>query len=449
MSAIPLINSFVNIETLFSNDQERNISFLAKVYEQPLLLKEKIRKISKGFLDNNQIITGKKILLKPNWVLHNQNENDEICLRTNENLLLALVEIIIDCKPAKITIGDAPLQGCIWDKMLSSDFYKRIEDLRMRYSIPILIKDFRRVTFDPHKNNPIKERNPISDYIIFDLGNESYLEPISSVKSNFRVTNYDPDRLAESHTIGKHKYCITKELFDADVVISIPKVKTHQKTGITGALKNLVGLNGDKDFLPHHRVGGKGFGGDCYPGENIFRRISEYFLDCANRHQGKKIYWFWIYLSKIMWKLSAPKNVHHLSAGWYGNDTSWRMVMDLNKIAIYGKEDGTISHTPQRDIYSLCDGIVGGQGDGPLNPQPLPLGVVCFSNNSSITDICIGTLMGFDIQNIPLLKQASQILEPEKISITINGQQSTLEHIAELSTPTIPPPGWADYLNKL
>jgi len=448
MFGISGINNFVNIETLFGNERERNIPFLSKVYVQPLLLKEKIRNISKGVLDNNQIISGKKILLKPNWVTHNRKENDEICLRTNNNLLLALVEIILESRPAKVTIGDAPLQGCIWDKMLSSDFYKRIEDLRMIYSIPILIKDFRRVTFDPHKNNPIKERNPISDYIIFDLGKESYLESISSTKPNFRVTNYDPDRLAESHTIGKHKYCITKELFDTDIVISVPKIKTHQKTGITGVLKNLVGLNGDKDYLPHHRVGGIGFGGDCYPGKNILRRISEYFLDCANKQQGKNIYWFWIYLSKIMWKLSLPENVHHLAAGWYGNDTCWRMVMDLNKIAIYGKKDGTISKSPQRELYSLCDGIIGGQGDGPLNPQTLPLGVICFSNNSSMTDICLATLMGFDIQRIPLLKAAGQNIIQGNILLTLNGQLTTLKNIADLSIQTLPPPGWVDYLNK-
>lgn len=448
MSVIHLINSFVNIETLFGNEQERNISYLAKVYEQPGLLKEKVREITKRVLDNNQIITGKKILLKPNWVTHNRKENDEICLRTNDHLLLALIEIILDCKPAKITIGDAPIQGCNWEKMLTRDFFKNIEKLSVSHSIPIVIKDFRRVTFDPHKNNLTKERNPISDYIIFDLGKESYLEPVSSTKSNFRVTNYNPDRLAEYHTIGKHKYCITKELFDANIVISIPKIKTHQKTGITGALKNLVGLNGDKDYLPHHRVGGKGFGGDCYPGKNILRRISEYFLDCANRHQGKKIYWFWIYLSKIMWKVSFPENVHHLSAGWYGNDTTWRMVMDLNKIAIYGRKDGTISKTPQRELYSLCDGIVGGQGDGPLNPQPLPLGVLCFTNTSSMTDICMGILMGFNIEKIPLLKYAAQNIIQKNISLKLNGQQTTLQNIANLSIQTLPPPGWVDFLNK-
>jgi uncharacterized protein (DUF362 family) len=446
MGKIPGIDGFVNIETLFVGEHERNITSLVKSYEQLELLKEKIRKISEGILDNNQIISGKKIMLKPNWVTHNRKENDEICLRTNDNFILALVQIILDCKPAIITIGDAPIQGCNWDKMLSPDFYKNIEELSVRHSIPIIIKDFRRVTFDPNKNIPIEERNPISDFIIFDLGKESYLEPISSTKSRFRVTNYNPERLKESHTIGKHKYCITKELFDADVVISVPKIKTHQKAGITGALKNLVGVNGDKDFLPHHRIGGQGFGGDCYPGKNLFRRISEFFLDCANRKQGKNTYWLWIYLSKIMWKLSFPKEVHHLAAGWYGNDTTWRMVMDINIIAVFGKKDGTISKIPQRTLYSLCDGIIGGQGDGPLNPQPLPLGVISFANNSSMTDICMGTLMGFDIRKIPLLKTAKQIIEQKKIILTLNGKQIILKDLANLSIQTLPPPGWVDYL---
>ena len=445
MSGIPVIKSFVNIELIYSSDDERNISSLTKVYEQPLLLKEKIRKISKGVLDNSNQISGKKILLKPNWVLHNQKENDEICLRTNDNFLLAVIEVILDYKPAKIIIADAPIQGCDWDKMLSPGFFKRIEDLSVRYSIPLLIKDLRRVIFDPHENNPTKERNPISDYVIFDLAKESYLEPISSIKPNFRVTNYDPDRLKESHSIGKHKYCITKELFDADFVISVPKIKTHQKTGITGALKNIVGLNGDKDFLPHHRVGGIGFGGDCYPGKNIFRRTAEYFLDCANKQLGKKIYWFWKYLSKLVWKLSFPKGVHNLEAGWYGNDTCWRMVMDLNKIAIFGKKDGTISQTPQRKLFSLCDGIIGGQGDGPLNPQPLPLGIICFTNNSSITDICMATLMDFDAQKIPLLKVAGQNTILEDISLNLNGQPITIKDLTDLSIKTIPSPGWIDY----
>jgi len=440
--------SFVNIQTLFEVGGTRDINNLTKVYDQPELLELAIRSASKGILDNQKLITGKKILLKPNWVTHDRKNNDKICLRTNDNILFAILNIIIECKPIKITIGDAPIHGCNWDNLLGSDFYAKIQKLKDASSINIEIKDFRRVTFNPTKNNPLKELNEISKYVIFDLGKDSFLEPISSPKSNFRVTNYNPNRLKESHTIGKHKYCLTKELFDADVVISLPKIKTHQKTAITGALKNIVGMNGDKDFLPHHRVGGQGFGGDCYPGNNILRRTSEYFLDCANRKQGDFFYWFWHYMSRIVWKMSFPKNVHHLSAGWYGNDTSWRMVLDLNKIITYGKMDGTISSTPQREIYSLCDGIIGGQGNGPLNPDPLPLGVICFSNNSVMTDVCFATLMGFDIQNIPILRNAINFSKDQLVTLTINGEKTTLENIKAFSVKTKPPDGWIGHLNK-
>ncbi len=227
--------------------------------------------------------------MKPNWVIHNKNKNDEFCLRTHDNFLLAALVVILSKKPASVLIGDAPIQGCDWNKMIGESFKDNIVLLNKKYNIPIKIKDFRRVTFDPKQNNPVGERHPLSEYVIFDLGKESYLESISSKRNNFRVKDYETDSLAESHTMGKHKYCITKELFDADVIISISKIKTHQKIGITGALKILVGLNGDKDYLPHHRVGGIGFGGGCYPGKNIFRRVSESFLDNANRKRGKKL----------------------------------------------------------------------------------------------------------------------------------------------------------------
>ena len=440
---------FINIETLFVNNDKRTITELAKVYCSKNLIKEKIKKVGQGFLDTKTLLQGKRVLIKPNWVIHDQKDEDSLCLRTSDNFVLALVELLLESKPGSIIIGDAPVQGCNWDKMISKEFIKTINELSVHHSIPIEIKDFRRVTFDPSQNNPELERHPLSDYTIFDMGKDSYLEPISSNKNIFRVTSYDPDRLAESHTLGKHKYCVTKELFDADVVISLPKIKTHQKTGITGALKNIVGFNGDKDYLPHHRVGGTDIGGDCYPGKNILRRISEFALDNANRNQGKKIYWFWFWSALIFWKLSQPKNVHQMAAGWYGNDTTWRMVMDLNKIVIFGNKDGTISKEPQRILYSLCDGIVGGQGDGPLNPNPLPLGVICFTNNSAMADICMAALMRFDIQKIPLLKSASQNILKNNIAITLNGKSAYLPDLAQISIETIMPPGWVDYQSKI
>lgn len=441
-----LQRQFCNIVTLYSSQHERNLSFLQEHYSNITLLKEKIAIAGEGFLNKPELIKGEKILLKPNWVLHNRKPDDDICLRTNDAFILAAIEILLEQQPASIVIGDAPVQGCNWDEMISNELLAGINSLSEKYNILIRIKDFRRVTFDPTLNNPIKERNPLSDYLIFDLGKDSQLEPISSDKNIFRVTNYDPDRLAESHRKGVHKYCITKELFEADVVISMPKIKTHQKTGITGALKNLVGINGDKDYLPHHRIGGVGFGGDCYPGKNIFRLTAEYLLDMANRRQGKVLYKPLVFAAAVIWKLSNPKKVHDLAAAWHGNDTTWRMVLDLNKIAVYGKADGTISTEPQRTLFSLCDGIIGGQGNGPLVPDPLPLGIISFTNSSGLNDVCMGTLMGFDIDRIPLLKSAFKKIETDENTIFLNGEKVNLKELAKQSIETLPPPGWLEYL---
>lgn len=439
---------FVRIEKFFDNERERTLDHLANVYKERSMLKEKMIKAGQGILDNESLIKGKKILLKPNWVRHNLCNEDQVCLRTHDSFLLAALDVLLEKKPESIVVGDAPIQGCKWDKIWDDGFLKEIYRLSTHYAVPIKIMDFRRVTFDPTKNNPIKNRHPLSEYIIYDLGEDSYLEPISSENNIFRVNNYDPDRLAESHSKGIHKYCITKEIFEADLVVSLPKIKTHQKTGITGALKNLVGLNGDKDYLPHHRVGGSGFGGDCYPGKNILRRIAEFAKDYADKNQGKKIYWAWLYSGLILWRLSFPQKVHSLAAGWYGNDTCWRMVMDLNKILIYGKNDGSLSNSPQREIYSLCDGIIAGQGDGPLYPSPLGLGMMSFTNNNLINDVCMATLMGFDVQKIPLLREVLKNTQSQDCVISLNGEKKNIADLTDYAIQATPPQGWIDYLGK-
>lgn len=443
------MENFVNIVTATSTSANRTVEYLAAIYQNPEKLKALIKNASGKWL-NKDIVADKRILIKPNWVKHNSRTDDEICLRTNEQFLLATIEYLMEFKPKSIVLGDAPIQSCHWNKMISPVFVNKIDDLAKKYLVDIIIKDFRRVTFDPKNNNLAVERNPIEDYLIFDVGNESLLEPISKVgKNRFRVTYYNPDRIANVHRSGVHKYCITKELFVADVVISMPKIKTHQKAGITAALKNLVGINGDKDFLPHHRLGGTGFGGDCYPGKNILRFTSELIRDAANRRMGKWLYRPMFKVSTLLWKLSFPAKVHHLGAGWHGNDTTWRMVFDLNKIAEYGTLDGEISKNKQRVLFSLSDGIIGGQGDGPLKPDPLALGVITFTNHSAMHDVCMGKLMGFDIKRIPLLEYAYQLAQKGRVDIYLNSVETKFNMLDELSVETTPPPGWIDHLKNI
>jgi hypothetical protein len=385
-------------------------------------------------------------LFKPNWVKHSITPDDEVCLKTHDKFIIAALNVILILGPSEILIGDAPIQGCKWDRMISKSFIEEVNKLSCKYKVPIQIKDFRRRLYDVSENSPECGIRPLSDYIIFNLGKDSLLEPVTKPgKTKFRVTNYDPDRMLSAHAPEVHKYCITKEFFDADIVISLPKIKTHNKAGITGALKNLVGINGDKDFLPHHRIGGTKLGGDCYPGGSYLRYWSEMAMDEANRRQGRKSFWYWQKLSSFLWKVSFPGPEHSMDAGWFGNDTTWRMVLDLNKIAEFGRSDGIISNIPQRQIFSICDGIIGGQGNGPLNPEPLPLGIISFTNNPLVNDQAMASLMDLPPAMIPLLSSDHLLKKDGDCEITLNGEKIELEDLKQYASITKPPRGWIDF----
>ncbi|MGB4655063.1 MAG: DUF362 domain-containing protein [Bacteroidales bacterium] len=438
------MKSFVDIIPFWKKEEDRIIEKLSLVYDDHDLLYKNIKSLIVKHIDIDNI-KNKNILLKPNWVKHNQKETDKICLCTHESFILTTLEVLLELKPKSVLIGDAPIQGCNWDLLLSETFYKQVDLLSNKFNIKVSIKDFRRVAFDPKTNVLETEKNSLDNYIIFDVGTKSYLEDITSSRNTFRVTCYNPDRLAESHNFGTHKYCITKEVFEYDTIITLPKIKTHQKSGLTNSLKILVGVNGDKDYLPHHRIGALGHGGDCYKGYHPLRRLSELILDEANRNIGKRIYKFYSYLSAALWKLSFPKPEQNLAAGWYGNDTVWRMVMDINLISVFGKRDGTFADKPQRILYTLCDGIIGGQGNGPLSPEPLPLGIISFSNDSFLMDEIIGYIFRLNIDKIPLLKEAKNLNTDKEIELYLNGEITHLENLLKYSTDVIMPPGWVNY----
>lgn len=432
------------IETVYSGKNDLNTAFLSNVYSDRKLLSGKVWSLL-GKYFNQKNVYGKKILIKPNWVKQSEAPYDDYCLCTNENLILEALAYLLGMAPREVVIADAPIQGCDWSKVLSSRFKTEVKALSSKYGVPIEIKDFRRTKFNSARNELHKDEQSLENYLIFDLGSKSYLEPITGMEKRFRVTCYNPDSLAISHSKGVHKYCIAKDVFDSDVILTMPKIKTHQKAGITNAMKILVGVNGDKDFLPHHRIGAKGYGGDCYPGRNVLRSVSEWVLDNANRHIGTAIYKPLCHVSSLLWKLSRPKPEQNLGAAWYGNDTVWRMVMDLNLISMYGKADGTISSEPQRQIYNLCDGIIGGQGNGPLRPEPLPLGVLACSDNAYWMDLIAGHLFSLDVDRIPNLKAAKELLDLKGCDLYINGRPASVGDLKAFSVSVKMPPGWVNY----
>jgi len=351
----------------------------------------------------------KSFVIKPNWV-HHQNASGLglDCLITHSSVIEAVIEYVALSKPKAIIVGDAPIQSCNFETLLRlSGLDEVFERLQIR-GIPVEYRDFRLSTRPDgvwSSNRPTARSE--MDYVRFNLGGASLLEPVSLKPSRFRVTMYDPRSLEQTHGQANHQYLIAREVIEADVVINLPKLKTHKKAGITGALKNLVGANGHKSYLPHHRKGSTGDGGDCYERVDSLRSIAEELLDRTNRSDaGLEKRLFGHAAGAVMKAGRILSGSFDVEGSWHGNDTVWRMVLDLQKILHYGKADGTLADTPTREIMNITDAIVGGQGDGPLSPEPAPFGFLSFGRNAAACDWVHTKLMGLDPDRIPLTREA-------------------------------------------
>ena len=356
------------------------------------------------------VAPGQSVVLKPNWVLHTNFSGEGMaCVVTHPSLLSALCAYLFKAEPGAVILGDAPVQGCEFQTLLAQ---LELDRWLVPWMDRISIRDFRLVTLPGGHFLDAKAvsstRDADRDYIRFDLGAESVLEPITlPEEARFRVTMYDPDAMSKTHVPGRHQYLVARELIEADVVFNLPKLKTHKKAGVTGALKNLVGINGHKEYLPHHRKGGQDTGGDCYPGSSKAKALAEHFLDYANRMDhgfAKRALFIAAYaLNRIEGRQKAKIG---LEGSWYGNDTIWRTCMDLQRVLHYGRTDGTLAETPQRAVWSLTDAIIAGQGEGPLAPSPKDLGLVTLASSPVAAEWVHTLAMGLDPEKIPIVREA-------------------------------------------
>ena len=133
---------------------------------------------------------------------------------------------------------------------------------------------------------------------------------------------------------GLGRMWLPRPVLDADLVVSMPKLKTHHGVGVTLSLKNCFG---------------------CVPG---------------------RVYGW-------------PKNVLH----WHGVQNS---ILDVA--------------TAVRPGLAIIDGIVGMQGDGPINGVPAHAGVIVFSTDTVAADVTAATVMGIDPDRVAYLREAGKFL---------------------------------------
>ena len=91
---------------------------------------------------------------------------------------------------------------------------------------------------------------------------------------------------------------------------------------------------------------------------------------------------------------------------WYGNDTLWRSILDINHMVYYTDKHGRMKNVPQRKVINIGDMIVCGDHEGPLHPSYKKVGGILFADNPVLFDLLVVRLMGFDWHKFPTLVNA-------------------------------------------
>ncbi len=346
---------------------------------------------------------GGMVVVKPNWVLDPRPFTGPW-----ESLLThpALIGMVLEWSATalggvgRIVLGDAPIQSCRLDRLLAVTGLDALVDaFRARYPrIDLRLEDWRLMAAGSGGSGDAAEptgqasRTADERYVLKDLGRASFLEDISERADRFRVDGYPPSAMRSSQQAGMHRYYLSRRVFEADLVVNLPKMKTHKRAGLTGAMKNLVGLNVQKGNLPHYIQGSPADGGDCYRWPNRFRTRFDLISDAYCEHAAA---------ASRAWRLRQQAQLSLLArlgrltggdtvspGGWSGNDTIWRTTLDLNHLLYFSPDS-------PRHVISIVDGIVAGEGDGPLAPTPRPTGLVVMGENPLYIDAVLGRLMGY------------------------------------------------------
>jgi len=222
-------------------------------------------------------LAGKRVVLKPNLVEYHRDK----VINTHPHVVAAVIELCRREGAAEVLVAEGP------------GHWRNVEYLVAASGLGDVLRHYKTPFVDLNHDEPSKRLN---------LGRLTGLE---------------------------HLY-LSQTVATADVVISLPKLKTHHWAVATLSLKNLFGT------LP----------GICY---------------------------------------GWPKNELH----WRGIDNS---IVD-------------IAATRMPDL-AIVDGIVGMEGDGPLNGTPKPMGVLVMGSDLVAVDATCCRLMQLDPERVAYLVMA-------------------------------------------
>lgn len=311
---------------------------------------------------------GDKVFIKPNWVASRwrascPHKDTLYCVITHPHVIEAVADYVAEALQGEgtIIIGDNPSIDADFRELMD---FTEIEKIKGKYDVPVEILDLRPLVCDNLENYGkrflmVEQLGDPAGKVEVNIGKESLLYGLDP--SRFRGVFDERDETVASHTGETQLYTYARSIYDADVYISIPKLKTHQKVGATLNLKGLVGTISNKNQLVHWQVGYPEIHGDEYS-------------------------------SKEAYEAGQKAKVKHRGA-WPGNDTIWRMVGDLYQGMKMKK----------RRYFTVIDGIVAGEGQGPFCPTSKNANTLIAGTDLLATDVVAVRYMGIDPNKIRYL----------------------------------------------
>lgn len=354
---------------------------------------------------------GDCVVLKPNLIRegHAIRTDEWEHVITHGSVIRAMAELVAEALQGhgRIVIADGPQTDSDFDEICARTCLQETKKSIERLGVNCDVIDLRRDRWF-QKGDVIYKRASLpgdpAGYTNVDLGDASEFSSYT-LSGRFYGADYDMAETARYHDGTHHTYVLCRTILDADVLINLPKLKTHKKTGVTISMKNLVGINGYRNCLPHFTIGTTDEGGDEFPFQNLGSKVQsravvrfKQALVAAGRQGGPAARW----VKRVGRTIFGDTNEVVRSGNWHGNDTVWRMVVDLNKALFYFNGLGEMRQKPLR-YMTVVDGILAGEGNGPMAPDPVPAGLVIAGFNPVAVDSACALLMGFDDKKIPLL----------------------------------------------
>ena len=404
-----------------------------------------------------------KILIKPNWIREGatENKNSWTSLITHPAVIEAIIIKLFTMlkEGSKITIADGPDNDANFEKILEHYPIERWKIMATEKNVKLEIKDLRDEKWEKLNGVVIKRtklpKNPSFAFNLKGIFSEFFKHQKS--KRGYYGADIDTDETNKFHDGENNVYRLAKCALEADIFINVPKLKTHRKGGITCSLKNLVGITTDRNLLPHHNEGTVKEGGDQFSNASIIATAESKLLWSIKKisYQNAVVAVLYAFFKKIGEKIFGETSRTIRSGNWYGNDTVWRMILDVNKIFFYQKAGKLLTRKPKGKKYiAIVDAVICGEGEGPLNPDTKKLGLIIAGTNPVAVDTVSSRLMGFDYNKIPQTKNAYKIKKlplfsktASEISVFLAGKKYLLENIpASVCTKFKPHFGWKNHI---